>query len=95
MKLPIAFNSSTFPVKIQRAAHFVAVSGTEILVWATDSGTAMGEAADKLVGRWSDEEKLLEELTTIKCYPATTRLVEALPTDEWDLREDGVADLSE
>jgi len=93
MKLPVSFLETSYGVKVQKGYRYIACSGTEILTWADEPGDAMAEAADKLVARWSDPEELLRQLTCVSCYPATFQLIEALPTTNWDIREDGVADL--
>jgi len=93
-------------VSIRRIRFYVAIVGDKIITFDNDPDRALGEAADKLTEMWNQRtfsqpcwfhiygwEKVREELNKLACFPATDRLVEALPSDDLDLREDNVVDL--
>ena len=82
-------------VSIRRIRFYVAIVGDKIITFDNDPDRALGAAAERLTEMWNQHgwEKVREELNKLACFPATDRLVEALPSDDLDLREDNVVDL--
>lgn len=82
-------------VSIKRIRFYVAIVGDKIITFDSDPDRALGAAAERLTEMWNQHgwEKVREELNKLACFPATDRLVEALPGASWDLREDNVVDL--
>ncbi len=82
-------------VSIKRIRFYVAIVGDKIITFDSDPDRALGAAAERLTEMWNQHgwEKVREELNKLACFPATDRLVEALPNASWDLREDNVVDL--
>ena len=94
--IPIDFREDTpVEVSIKRIRFYVAIVGDKIITFDNDPDRALGAAAERLTEMWNQHgwEKVREELNKLACFPATDRLVEALPSTSWDLREDNVVDL--
>jgi len=94
--IPLEFHEDLpVEVSIKRIRFYVAIVGDKIITFDNDPDRALGAAAERLTEMWNQHgwEKVREELNKLACFPATDRLVEALPSDDWDLREDNVVDL--
>lgn len=94
--IPLDFHEDLpVEVSIKRIRFYVAIVGDKIITFDNDPDRALVEAAEKLTEMWNHHgwEKVVEERDKLICFPATDRLVEALPSDDWDLREDNVVDL--
>lgn len=94
--IPLEFHEDLpVEVSIKRIRFYVAIVGDKIITFDNDPDRALSKAADKLTEMWNQHgwEKVLEEREKLICFPATNRLVEALPSTSWDLREDNVVDL--
>lgn len=96
MKLNIDYRPSPLvAIPIRRITWYAAVLGDSIINYDSDPGRCLRDAIETLIyDDDSDGEFTRQTINQISVFPATERVLEELPKQDWDLREDGVVDLA-
>jgi len=95
MKLNIEHSPSPLvAIPIRRITWYAAVLGDSIINYDNDPDRCLRDAIESLIYDNDDSGEFTRQtINQIDVFPATERVLELLPEQNWDLREDGVLDI--